>query len=356
MQQTIYKPVLEITRGKIVESIHQGAIAVVDSQGKMIAHYGNPRLVTFMRSSAKPLQALAFIEKDGHRKYSFSPAQIALMCASHSGTDNHVAEVRDMLRKIGATEADLLCGAHPPIHVPTMLAMYKRGEEATSIRNNCSGKHTGMIALAKLLGVSPENYIDKTHPVQKMILQKIAEMASFPADSIELGIDGCSVPTFALPIYNAAYAFAKLCDPRGLTQPLASACKTITAAMTSHPDMVGGPDRFDTNFMGASKENAISKMGAEGFMCLGLPPSERAHRPFGIGIAIKIADGDSKVRARPVTALETLRQLGWLSEFETEKLLQYSPLAPITNRRKIKVGVLRPCFELKTEDSGKTDE
>ena len=341
-----HAPVLELTRGALVESVHYGSVAVVNSNGDLIAYYGDPYNVSFMRSSAKPLQALAFIEREGHKRFAFSPKQIALMCASHSGTESHVAEVRNMLQKIDAGEKDLLCGAHPPIHEPTMIAMKCRGEESTPIHNNCSGKHAGMLALAQLIGATFKDYIQPDHPVQRLILKTISEMAKIKAEDIALGIDGCSVPTFAMPLYNAAYAFANLCDPNHLPESRAQACYTITDAMYNHPNMVGGPDRFDTNFMLASPEKAVSKMGAEGYMCLGLPPNEQKNRPNGIGIAIKIADGDSKGRARPVVALETLRQLGWLSEETQAKISKYGPETDILNRRNLIIGKMRPSFTL----------
>lgn len=346
MLSSSYKPVLELTRGNLTESIHFGAIAVTNSHGELIAHYGNPHLTSFMRSSAKPLQAIALIEREGHKHFSFTPAQIALICASHSGTDAHVSELNKMLQKIGSDESELLCGEHPPIHVPTMIAMHERGEKTSPIRNNCSGKHIGMIALAKLLGINPSDYVNKSHPIQEIILKVISDMSDVPVSDIELGIDGCSVPTFAIPLYNAAYAFAKLCDPSSLSKSRESACRTIVSAMASHPDMVGGSERFDTDFMLASSQIAISKMGAEGYLCLGFPPDEDENRPNGIGIAIKIADGDGKGRTRPAIALETIRQLGWLKQKEANNLSKYGPTKSLHNLRNLKIGEMHPCFTL----------
>ncbi|MEI7848702.1 MAG: asparaginase, partial [Chloroflexota bacterium] len=219
-----YQPIFEVTRGRIVECIHFGAAAVVDSHGQLLASLGDPQLVTFLRSSAKPFQALPFIERGGQEKFGLTPREVALMCSSHSGTDEHVATVKSMQAKIGVEVGDLMCGQHYPMHEATSDAMKVRGELPTPYRHNCSGKHTGMLAHAKLLGALRENYIDFHHPVQESILQAFAEMCGLPVDQVELGIDGCSAPNFAVPLYNAALSYARVCDPFEQTSERAKAC------------------------------------------------------------------------------------------------------------------------------------
>jgi len=257
-----YQPVFEITRGQIVESIHFGAAAVVDSHGRLLASLGDPQLITFLRSSAKPFQALPFIEGKGHEKYGLSMREIALMCSSHSGTDDHVETIKSMQAKVGVGVDDLMCGMHYPIHDATADAMKVRGELPTPYRHNCSGKHTGMLAHAKLRNAPLENYIEFHHPVQESILQTFAEMCVIPKEKVELGIDGCSAPNFAVPLYNAALGYARLCDPFEQTPERSAACHTISTAMMTYPDMVGGPGRFDTALMQTGNGRILVKGGA----------------------------------------------------------------------------------------------
>ena len=342
-----YQPVFELTRGRIVECIHFGAATVVDSHGRLLASLGDPQLVTFLRSSAKPFQALPFIERRGHEKFGLTQKEIAIMCSSHSGTDEHVATVKGLQAKVGVSMEDLKCGIHYPIHAETADEMKLRGELPTPYRHNCSGKHTGMLAHARLRGASTENYIDFHHPVQESILQAFAEMCGLPAEEVELGIDGCSAPNFAVPLYNAALGYARVCDPFEQSPERAEACRTISAAMMAYPDMVGGPGRFDTALMQAGQGRILVKGGAEGFQAIGLLPGALGPDSPGIGIAIKISDGDPTDRARNGVALAILQALGVLSPIQLTQMALFGPQIELENFRKLKVGVSRPAFELK---------
>lgn len=354
MQPEDIAPIFELTRGDTVESIHTGAIAVVDSTGKVLAKYGNPELVTFLRSSAKPFQALPLLEIGGQDHFGFTPREIALMCASHSGTDSHVAVVESIQIKAGVTESDLLCGVHEPMHEPTANALRERHQAPTPNRHNCSGKHSGMLALARLMQadlVTEESldYIDIHHPIQIQILRTFAEMCGLPLEQVNWGVDGCSAPNFAVPLRNAAYGIARICDPeRGLVAPAArrEACRTITSAMMFNPDMVGGPDTFDTSFMEIGKGRWISKGGAEGYQIIGIMPGVMGKDAPGVGIALKIADGDLKSRARHAVALAVMQQLGVFSGDDLAMLKRFGPVIPVLNWRKIEVGVARPLFQL----------
>ena len=349
MSLSPYLPLFELTRGRIVESVHFGAIAVVDARGRTIASYGDTQAVTFLRSTAKPFQALPFIENGGQEHYSLSPREIALICASHSGTDEHVAVAQGIQVKTGVEEADLQCGVHPLSHEPTIEAMRQRGEKLTPNRHNCSGKHTGMLAYTRMKGLPKESYTDQSHPIQQEILGAFAAMCALPPEQVELGIDGCSAPNFAVPIYNAALGLARLCDPEaGEVEPPArrKACHTILDAMTGHPDMVGGPDSFDTHLMDAAGGRILAKSGAEGFYGMGLRPGALGQGSPGAGVALKVSDGDAKNRVRPAVALEILRQLGVLGPSELESLAVYGPLSTVHNWRKLEVGQARPCFTL----------
>jgi L-asparaginase II len=360
MSKNQYQPLFELTRGEVVESIHYGALAVSDNQGRLLAWYGRPNAVTYLRSSAKPFQALPFIESGGQDFYGLHPAEIALMCASHSGTDDHLATVLSIQKKTGIREVELMCGTHQPIHAPTAEALKQRGEKPTPNRHNCSGKHTGMLAFARLnqepSGSAGLDYIDPAHPIQQEILRVFAEMCDLPPEQIHTGIDGCSAPNFAVPLRNAALAFARLCDPSGLAEPRRNACRQIFQAMTSYPEMVGGPDSFDTHLMKRLGGRVVCKGGAEGYLAFGLVPGALRSGSPALGVTIKISDGDlgshwhTKAsylgRTRPAVALEVLRQLGAISTAELEDLADFGPNFPIQNWRKIVVGEGRPCFTL----------
>ena len=314
-----YVPVLEVTRGRICESIHMGAAAVVDSNGLLLASLGNPMVTTFLRSSAKPLQVLSFIENGGDQVYHLTSRELAIMCASHDGSDEHVEVIQAIQKKAGLLENDLMCGIHPPFNTTTQEALNKRGETPTQNRNNCSGKHTGMLAYARMRGLPLTGYLDQGHPIQQAILATVAQMCGLPIDQVELGIDGCSAPNFAMPLYNAALGFARLCDARNLATERASACRRVVSAMMANPVMVSGRGRFDTRLMETCEGRLVAKGGAEGYYALGIMPSAIGPGSPGVGIAFKIADGDLNIRksngdtynrARPAVALEILRQMG----------------------------------------------
>lgn len=338
-----YKEVVEVTRGRIVESIHYGAAAVVNSRGEMMAAYGDPYAVSFMRSSSKPFQALPFIEMGGDQEYGMSSAEIALICASHSGTDEHFSALQNLQTRIGISESNLLCGVHTPFHKATADAMILRGEKPTPNRHNCSGKHTGMLACAKMLGQSLETYLDLNSPVQQNILNTFSEFCDIPVDKIEIGLDGCSAPTFAIPLFNAALGVARFCDPQGMRPARQEACKKIFIGMTGAPFMVAGPGRFDTEFMEKTGGTILTKTGAEGYQIFGIPPHN--DKP-GIGIALKIADGDVNDRSRGLVGLEILRQMGLITSTHLSELSPFY-VQKLSNWRKLEIGEIRPCFELK---------
>jgi len=340
-----YTPLVEVTRGPLVESVHYGAIAVVDSQGRLLANVGDPQTPVFLRSTSKPIQVLPFVEAGGVEHFGLTPRELAVMCASHEGTDEHVRVIRSAQAKAGVTEDMLQCGVHPIRHKETARAMRERGEGPTPIRHNCSGKHTGFLAYCLLRGEPLETYLDPEHPIQQTILQAVAEMSDIPARRIAIGIDGCSAPVFALPLYNAALSFARLADPAGLPEKRAAACRKVTAAMTSNPDMVAGPEQFDTLIMELGKGKIVAKGGAEAYQGMALLPDALYAGSPGIGITMKIADGDGSGRARTVAAVEVLRQMGLLGEDDLAALKNLAA-RPVCNWRGISIGELRPAFQL----------
>lgn len=353
-----YIPLMHFTRGDVVESIHYGAIAIVDVHGNLRAWAGDPRAVTFLRSSAKPFQALPFFEHGGKDAYHLTPKEVALICASHSGTDEHYATVSGIQAKTGVSENDLLCGVHPLTHKETVEAMAARGEALTPNRHNCSGKHTGMVAYARLRGLphhlEDQAYIDFNHPIQIEMRQTFADMCGLGSvDEVHLGVDGCSAPNFAVPLRAAALAYARLCQPDDLSQPRADACRLIVSSMTSHPLMVGGPDSFDTRLMNVIGSKVVIKGGAEGYQAFGIRPGALGPGSPALGVTFKISDGDLTSRTqgpggrvRPAVTLEILRQLGVITPDELANLTEFGPEFKLHNFRRIHVGNGYPAFHL----------
>jgi L-asparaginase II len=337
-------PLVEVTRGDIVESIHYGAFIVIEPGGRVIAGQGNADLMTYPRSSMKPFQALPFIERGGAAAFNFTQEEIAILCASHSGTDRHKSVLERMHGKIGTKEDDLACGVHWPGDADTREAMRQAGETPTSFRHNCSGKHTGMLAHARLRELPIEDYLNPQHPVQATIRETLAELVGMAPEAMPLGIDGCSAPVYGIPLRNMAQGVAKLADPVDLAEGRAEACRQITRAMMSHPVMVAGPGKFDTELMRVANGKVFSKGGAEGYQVLGVMPGVLGADAPGLGIAIKIADGDANGRARTAVSLKILMILGALNEDERLQLREFGA-APVKNWRKMEVGELRTAFE-----------
>lgn len=349
------QPLFEVTRGDVVESVHYGSIAVVDSNGKMISSYGDPKTVAFLRSSAKPFQVLPFVERGGVEYFGFTPRELSISCASHEGSDLHVQTVAGIQKKIGIDESALQCGIHMPGDVDAFRSLIINNQAPSPNRNNCSGKHTAMLAYAKMRGLPLENYLDLDHPIQQEILATFAALCGLPVSEIELGTDGCSAPNFAIPLYNAALAMARLCDPRGLSIERASACRKVTSAMTTHPEMISAYGEFDEQLMRAGDGNIVCKRGAEGYQIIGLLPGVFGPDSPGVGIALKVSDGDPSrtaldlthsTRVRPAVSLEVLRQLGALSSKQEQVLASFGPAKPVQNHRGIITGQSRPVFTL----------
>lgn len=338
-------PLVEATRGSIVESVHFGAAVVVDAGGKIVAQLGSPQTTAFLRSTAKPFQALPFVERGGVEQFGMSDRELAITCASHHGTDEHVAVIAALQERIGLQESDLLCGTHVPGDQPTWKAMILRGEEPSPRRHNCSGKHTGMLAHAVMRGLPKTDYINPQHPVQITILETFAEMTGLEPSQVEQGIDGCSVPTFAIPLYNTALGFARLADPTGLPERRRDALRHIFRAMAAFPVMVAGPSGFDTQLMQAGSGRIVSKGGAEGYQGIAVAPGALGPNSPGLGIAFKILDGDVTDRARPVVALAILKALGALDSSQAAALARFDRRA-LVNFRRLEVGELRPAFSL----------
>ena len=338
-------PLVSVFRGDLVESRHFGIISIVDSKGKELYRMGDSSRVVYLRSSAKPFQLLPLVEAGLDKRFSFTDKELAVMAASHSGQEFHVKTVMGILKKIGLEADSLLCGTHYP-YDPETSARIKRGEfPLTSLHNCCSGKHAGMLARAVANGYSLSDYIKPEHPIQVENRRTLAEIIGVSPDDIEIGIDGCGVPTFALPLKLAALAYARLADPSFLPQPRAEALFRIARAMQEHPEMVGGTHgRLDTELMKVAFPKVVAKVGAEAFYGIGLLPGVLPGEEKGIGIAFKIEDGAWK-RAVPPVAVELLHQLGVLSEGEFKKLSSFHH-PPVKNNRGEVVGEVRPSFDI----------
>jgi len=331
--------IAEVTRKGLVESIHRGAVAVVNTKGKLLASAGDPGYLTYFRSAAKPIQAIPVVESGASTHFGLELAEIALLTGSHNGEVKHTETALAILRKIGLGVEYLQCGAHEPLHVPSRNALLAKGIKPSALHNTCSGKHAGMLTLARFRGLSLEDYYRPEHPVQQKMLQTVAEMAGLAPEQIPVGIDGCGVPVFGLPLEKMALAYARISAPEDhdLTETRKEACSLIRKAMTTHPFMVGGTDRFDTDLLQASEGRLMAKFGAEGVYCVGVVEK-------GWGIAIKIEDGN--LRALPSVTLAVLEQLGLLTVEEKEKLLGYRQ-KKLTNHRGDIIGEIRAVVSLK---------
>jgi L-asparaginase II len=337
-----HQAIFELTRGGIVESVHYGSAAVCDTEGKILKKWGDADTVTFLRSCAKPFQALPLVENGALEHFSISQQELALICSSHSGTDEHVRVLDALHQKLNLSVSDLQCGTHDPYHIPTSDRLKKKGEALTAKRHNCSGKHTGMLALAKYLSAPLNSYLEQDHPAQISGRAALAEVAGLAPNELISGIDGCSAPNFALTVARAATAYARLIDARQLSEKRKIACKKIADAMMAFPDMVGGPERFDTLLMSAQPNDFVVKGGAEGYLCMALRPGLVANTQLGIGVAIKIADGDPTGRARHGVAMMILKELGVLKKETFEVMKDFGPDFEIKNQRQTITGYGRP--------------
>jgi L-asparaginase II len=339
------EPLVEVRRGSITESRHRGHIAAVDARGQVVACIGAPETLTYLRSSAKPLQAVPLIASGAAARFGFTDEEIAVACASHNGEPIHTGAVASMLDKIRLPVSALKCGTHEPFGSEIAQSMRERGEKPNALQNNCSGKHAGMLALALHLGAPTETYDQPGNPAQLLIGRTIAQFSDVPIEDIAVGVDGCGVPVFGVTVRAMALMYARLVAPlEAWERETREACRRIVSAMTNHPEMVGGTkERLDTVMMRAAGGSLISKVGAEGVYTVGVLPSERW--PQGLGLALKIEDGEDR-RARPPAVIESLRQLGALTSEALEAVAPYATF-PVRNHRGDTVGEVRASFELK---------
>jgi L-asparaginase II len=327
--------VVEVTRGDIVESIHRGAVAVVAADGTVELAVGDIDRPVFPRSAIKPLQALPLVETGAADAFRLSDAEIALACASHSAEPRHVAVVAAWLDRIGCSQRDLECGAHPPMDPSAAHALALGNTRPSPIHNNCSGKHTGFLAAARHMREPTAGYIGYDHPVQRRVRAALGEMCGCDLATAPVGTDGCGIPQYGLPLRAIALGMARLAAPDRLLPARRAAIERIRRAMAVEPFLVAGTDRFDTAVMTATGGAVLVKGGAEGVYAAIMPSR-------GLGVALKVDDGAK--RAAEVAAGHVLRRLGAISTSAAAQLMAY--LQPnIHNVAGRVVGHVRPAAD-----------
>ncbi len=329
-------PILvELTRGGVVESQHRGAIAVCDAEGKTVAQWGDVDRAVFPRSAFKSLQALPLVETGAADAFNLSDEHIALACASHSSEPMHVERVTSWLAKIDCRESDLACGPHLPFHEPTAHAMLRAGERPCKLHNNCSGKHTGFLSVARHLKIAIEGYERPDHPVQVLVRQAIADLCDLDPKHMTIGIDGCAAPNYAIPLTHLARGMARLGASTKLAPARAKAAKRIVGAWKAHPLLVSGTGRACADLIEASRGGAVVKTGAEAAFMAVLPDQ-------GLGIALKIDDGGTRAAEAVMAKLLTLLDIA----DETAPRIAKHVNPPIKNWRGDVVGERRTTAAL----------
>lgn len=328
--------IAEVYRGSAIESVHYGAAAVVDADGRLIASVGDADFSTYSRSTLKPIQATPTIARGAMERFGLQYRHVALMCASHNGEERHVCAAAEILAPIGCEESDLNCGVHVPYIYTLRDQTPPPGSRFTQLHNNCSGKHSGMLTLCRLLNAPTVGYLEVDHPAQVAIRQMVSAVTGLPEDKLTVGIDGCSAPTYVLPLRALAKAFAMLATHHGPDEASSNALRTIVTAMRTEPAMVSGLQRFDLALAETAPDRLVSKVGGEAIECVALTEQ-------GWGMVVKVADGG--MRALGVATTEILRQLGIISDAEVDTLRGFArPF--ITNHRRIIIGEVRPAIRL----------
>jgi len=330
-------PVLvEVLRGAIVESAHRGAIAVFDADGKPIWEIGETARPVFPRSAVKAIQALPLVESGAADAYGFGNRELALACASHSGEPAHVELARSMLAKAGLDRSALECGAHWPSSHDAEIALARAEGAPNALHNNCSGKHSGFLCTCVHMGIAHHGYVRADHALQEMVRDAMQAVTGAVHGADERATDGCSIPTYAVPLKSFAQGFARMATANGFGPERAKAAKRLMRACMAEPFFVAGTGRADAALMEAAPGRIFAKGGAEGVHCSAIPE-------LGLGIAIKCDDGAG--RAAEAMAAAVLAKLLRADEALAAKLVELAN-APIESRIGAKVGALRPTAAL----------
>lgn len=334
-----FVPLMEVTRGGMVECQHWGAVAVVDRDGRVLARVGDPYAVTFTRSTIKAFQALPFMQSGGARALGWGPADLALLCASHNGEPMHVEQVDHMLGTVNLTYKALRCGCHVPMFAALGLPglQLPAGFVADERHNNCSGKHAGFVAHCVQQGWPLEDHLAPGHPLQTAVRERVAQAVGLEPEQMAMGTDGCSAPNYAMPLAHLARGYARLAGGAPDTD-LHESLTALADAMVARPELGSGTGRHDQDFMRIGRGDWVSKTGADGVQTVG-------SRSRGEAFALKIMDGN--MVAQVAAAVEVMDQLGWLDDAQRDALAPRRS-ARIINARGIEVGGRRPVFRLKT--------
>jgi L-asparaginase II len=327
---------VRVFRGNMVESVHRGSIAVVSSQKGIIYGIGNADRITYFRSTEKPLQAIAALETGIVEEYGLDLKEVAIMTASHSGEEEHISTLIEFMKKTGIKEDDLQCGIHDPVNKEAAKRLVVQGIQPSKLHCNCSGKHIGQLASIKLKGLNFDGYLERNHKMQKEIKRIVSEFSGTAISEILEATDGCGITVHAVPLKNIALSYANLCNEEFMEGQYKKSQNYIASSMTMYPEMVAGKGRLDTAIMDRFGDRVISKIGAEGTYAAGIIGKS-------IGIAIKIEDGNS--RAVGPAILETLMQIGIISEDEVVQLKSHwNP--GVYNHKNELVGEIKATFKL----------
>lgn len=317
-------PILvEVYRNNVLESFHRGVVCVVDKGGKIIYSEGDVQQICYPRSALKLIQVLPLLESGAVEHFGFTLEEIAIMCGSHNGEPEHQRVVTSILSKIGLNKESLFCGHQYPSDKKTSNELIKTGEKPHHIHNNCSGKHAGFLAYCVYKGWETNDYINPNHPLQQEILEVTAQLYEYPKEKMITALDGCSAPIFSVPVYNQAVGYKNLVHPEQFDKKRQKACATVIEAVSKHPYMVAGKNRYCTDMMQICAPRIIGKTGAEGIFCMGLTQEK-------IGIAIKIDDGKMQPqynvaqRFIEATGIFTSEQLEPLKHYETEEIKNFN--------------------------------
>lgn len=322
-------------RGEVLENVHRGSICVVDDQGSVRYFFGNVESMTFYRSAAKPIQAIPAFRRQVDIAFNLTPKESTLLAASHRGESYHVEALQSLAEKIECTEHDLLCLPTYPLNLDSRKELIWKNQPERRIYHNCAGKHFGMMALAKLLGVSKENYWEKNHPVQKEILQHLSILSAYPMDKIESGVDGCGVPVYALPLKQLAISYVRMACPDLLDDiELQTAIRKICQLMNDNHPIVGGSKQICSTLL--QDRNIVAKGGAKGVYCLGLK-EER------LGVALKIEDGSEE--SWPLIVAAILEQINYKNPETIERMHQLATCSVYNDNHEI-VGENKIAFHL----------
>lgn len=322
-------PLVEVRRSGRLECVHYGHVAVCDGKGQLVLARGDAYQPTYLRSSAKPLQATTVVQLGAALHWGLTDAEIAVICASHGAQPLHIQAVQSILHKCGLKAEALQCGPHEPAHAPSAAALVREGKKPERIHNNCSGKHAGMLAACRYKGWPIDTYLQPEHPLQQENICTVAAFAGMKPVDVAIGVDGCGVPSFYLPLAQLATAYARLANGKDRPEKYAPAAERVVRSMGSHPVHVAYEDHFGAVLLEQVGKHVVAKGGAEGVFAAGLMDRD-------LGIALKIIDGSS--RAIPPVMVRLLEQ--FLHEVRLDELRK-AILKPILNTRGEEVGELR---------------